>query len=93
MSQRLHHFSSRYIFVAVTIAARRGVIIKGGHLCRKASPHQAVVFDKTGTLTLGRPAVHEIRSVERPQNEALAIAAALDQYSNHQLPKRLCAVP
>jgi Cd2+/Zn2+-exporting ATPase len=32
---------------------------------------------------LGRPGVHEIRSVERPEEEALAYAAALDQFSNH----------
>jgi len=71
------------VFVAVTIAARRGVIIKGGIFVEKLARVKTVVFDKTGTLTLGRPAVHEIRSVERPDNEALMYAAALDQYSNH----------
>jgi Cd2+/Zn2+-exporting ATPase len=44
---------------------------------------KTVVFDKTGTLTLGKPAVHEIRTVQRPSDEALAFAAALDQFSNH----------
>lgn len=71
------------IFVAVTVAAKRGVIIKGGIFVEKLARIKAVVFDKTGTLTLGRPAVHEIRSVDRPQSEALTYAAALDQYSNH----------
>ncbi|MFB3889604.1 MAG: heavy metal translocating P-type ATPase [Candidatus Bathyarchaeia archaeon] len=71
------------VFVAITIAARRGVIIKGGVYVEKLDRVKTVVFDKTGTLTLGRPAVHEIRSVERPQDEALAYAAALDQFSNH----------
>jgi Cd2+/Zn2+-exporting ATPase len=71
------------IFVAITIAARRGVIIKGGVYVEKLNRVKTVVFDKTGTLTLGRPGVHEIRSVDRPQEEALAYAAALDQFSNH----------
>ncbi len=71
------------IFVAITIAARRGVIIKGGVYVEKLTRIKTVVFDKTGTLTLGRPGVHEIRSVERPEEEALAYAAALDQFSNH----------
>jgi len=71
------------VFVAVTVAARRGVIIKGGVFVEKLSRVGTVVFDKTGTLTLGRPGVHEIRSVERPEEEALAFAAALDQFSNH----------
>jgi len=71
------------VFVAITIAARRGVIIKGGVYVEKLNKIKTVVFDKTGTLTLGRPGVHEIRSVERPEEEALAYAAALDQFSNH----------
>jgi Cd2+/Zn2+-exporting ATPase len=71
------------VFVAITIAARRGVIIKGGVYVEKLNRVKTVVFDKTGTLTLGRPGVHEIRSVERSGDEALAYAAALDQFSNH----------
>jgi Cd2+/Zn2+-exporting ATPase len=71
------------VFVAITIAARKGAIIKGGIYVEKLARVKTVVFDKTGTLTLGRPAVHEIRSVERPEEEALAYAAALDQFSNH----------
>jgi Cd2+/Zn2+-exporting ATPase len=71
------------IFVAVTIAARRGVIIKGGIYVEKLARVKTVVFDKTGTLTLGRPTVHEVRPVEKTVEEALAYAAALDQYSNH----------
>jgi Zn2+/Cd2+-exporting ATPase len=71
------------IFVAITIAARRGVIIKGGIFVEKLAKVKRVVFDKTGTLTLGRPSVHEVHLVERTENEALSYAAALDQFSNH----------
>jgi Cd2+/Zn2+-exporting ATPase len=71
------------VFVAITIAARRGVIIKGGVYVEKLAKVKRVVFDKTGTLTLGRPDVHEVRLVQRTEDEALAMAAALDQFSNH----------
>jgi Cd2+/Zn2+-exporting ATPase len=71
------------VLVAITVAARRGVIIKGGIYVEKLAKVKRVVFDKTGTLTLGRPAVHEIRLVERTEEDALAMAAALDQFSNH----------
>jgi Cd2+/Zn2+-exporting ATPase len=71
------------VFVAVTIAARRGVIIKGGIYVEKLAKVKRVVFDKTGTLTLGRPSVHEVRLVQRTEEKALALAAALDQFSNH----------
>ncbi len=71
------------VFVAITIAARRGVLIKGGIYVEKLAKVKRVVFDKTGTLTLGRPSVHEVRLAHRTELEALALAAALDQFSNH----------
>jgi Cd2+/Zn2+-exporting ATPase len=71
------------VFVAITIAARRGVLIKGGIYVEKLAKVKRVVFDKTGTLTLGRPSVHEVRLAHRTEQEALAMAAALDQFSNH----------
>ena len=77
------------VFVAITIAAKRGVIIKGGIFVEKLARIKTVIFDKTGTLTLGRPAVHEIRSLERPQEEVLAYAAAIDQFSNHPVAKAI----
>jgi Zn2+/Cd2+-exporting ATPase len=75
------------IFVAITVAAKKGVIIKGGVFIEKLARVRRVVFDKTGTLTLGRPAVHEVRRVDnsKAETEALAYAAALDQYSNHPI--------
>jgi Cd2+/Zn2+-exporting ATPase len=73
------------VFVAITIAARRGVVIKGGIYVEKLAKVKRVVFDKTGTLTLGRPAVHQVNLVQRTEKEALAYAAALDQFSNHPI--------
>ena len=77
------------VFIAITIAARRGVIIKGGVFVEKLARVRKVVFDKTGTLTLGKPAVHEVRPVERAEEDALAYAAALDQFSNHPVSKAI----
>jgi Cd2+/Zn2+-exporting ATPase len=71
------------ILVAITVAAKRGVIIKGGIYVEKLAKVKKVVFDKTGTLTLGRPDVHEVRLVARTEEDALALAASLDQFSNH----------
>ncbi len=73
------------VLMAVTVAAKRGIIIKGGIYIEKLAHVKTVVFDKTGTLTLGRPSVHEFKQVDihRTKEEALAYAAALDQYSNH----------
>jgi Cd2+/Zn2+-exporting ATPase len=75
------------VFIAITIAAKRGVIIKGGVFIEKLARVSRVVFDKTGTLTLGRQTVHEVRRVDisKAENEAIAYAAALDQFSNHPI--------
>ncbi len=75
------------VFIAITIAAKRGVIIKGGIFIEKLAQVKRVVFDKTGTLTLGRQAVHQVRRVDisKAEDEAITYAAALDQFSNHPI--------
>ncbi|MFH0897482.1 MAG: cation-translocating P-type ATPase [Candidatus Bathyarchaeota archaeon] len=71
------------VFTAITAAARRGVIIKGGVYVEKMDQVKAVLFDKTGTLTLGKPSVQEIKTIEETDERALMYAAALEQFSNH----------
>jgi Cd2+/Zn2+-exporting ATPase len=73
------------IFAAVTIAARKGVLVKGGICIEKLARVKAIVFDKTGTLTLGTPMVNDVDSVEKSDQRALKYAAALEQFSNHPL--------
>ncbi|MCW4055273.1 MAG: cation-translocating P-type ATPase [Candidatus Bathyarchaeota archaeon] len=80
------------LFTAVTIAARRGVIIKGGVYVEKMDKIKAVLFDKTGTLTLGRPTVHCVKGVTGMDEEALTYAAALEQFSNHPLAQAIVKI-
>jgi Cd2+/Zn2+-exporting ATPase len=77
------------IFTAVTIAARKGVIIKGGIYVEKMAKVRAIVFDKTGTLTFGTPVVHEIKAAGELNQKVLAYAAALEQFSNHPIAKAI----
>jgi len=77
------------IFTAVTIAARKGVIIKGGVYVEKMDKVKAVMFDKTGTLTLGAPVVHDIKTAEELDERVLTYAAALEQFSNHPIAKAI----
>jgi len=73
-------------FTAVTTAAKKGVIIKGGVYVEKMDKVKTVVFDKTGTLTLGKLWVNELNCLNQTNDQkALMYAAALDQYSNHPL--------
>ncbi len=75
-------------FTAITTAARKGIIIKGGVYIEKMNKVRTVVFDKTGTLTLGQPAVREVNCSDQANDRrALTYAAALERYSNHPLAK------
>ncbi len=42
---------------AISRAARKGMIIKGGDIADNIAGLETIVFDKTGTLTIGRPEV------------------------------------
>lgn len=73
------------IFTAITAAARRGVIVKGGAYIEKMAQIKAIVFDKTGTLTLGKPIVFEASTFANFDGNLLGYVAALEQYSNHPM--------
>lgn len=80
------------IVSAITAAARRGVLIKGGIHLEALQRIKAVAFDKTGTLTLGRPIITGARSMECTGEDSciacddmLALAAAIERRSSHPL--------
>lgn len=46
--------------VGTGVAAKHGVLVKGGAALERVSELKRVVFDKTGTLTMGKPRVSSI---------------------------------
>jgi heavy metal translocating P-type ATPase len=66
-------------------AAERGVLMRTGEAFQTLRRVQRVVFDKTGTLTEGRPAVRQIVAVACPEEELLALVAAVEASSEHPL--------
>jgi Cd2+/Zn2+-exporting ATPase len=76
------------LFSAITAAAHRGILLKGGVHIEAAAAVRVVALDKTGTLTRGKPEVTAIRAVAGlTENELLAWAAAAEQLSEHPLAK------
>jgi Cu2+-exporting ATPase len=83
------------ISVGSALAARSGVLFRGGDAIEMAARLGAVVFDKTGTLTVGRPMVTALEpfpAVDLPDGRTdvealwmLQLAASLEQQSRHPL--------
>jgi heavy metal translocating P-type ATPase len=75
---------------AISLAARRGIVIRNPAILEQIDKCRTVVLDKTGTLTYGQPALSEIQLAPGWQkNDLLALAASLEQYSKHPLARAL----
>ncbi|MBQ8148800.1 MAG: cadmium-translocating P-type ATPase [Lachnospiraceae bacterium] len=71
-------------------ASARGILIKGSNYLEALAKVKYMVFDKTGTLTQGVFQVTQICPVEgMEQEELLAYAAQVENYSNHPISKSL----
>src|SRR5262252_7635414 len=70
----------------LSVAARRGVVVKGGAVLERLARCTTLLLDKTGTITSGRPTVAGVISAGPvPADEVLRLAASLDQVSGHVL--------
>lgn len=71
---------------AVSLAARRAIIIKDPAVLEKIGTCRVAIFDKTGTLTYGKPSLAELvvgDGFER--GDVLTLVASLERYSKHPL--------
>ena len=73
------------IAAALAAGARRGLLMKGGAVLETAGAVNVIALDKTGTLTEGRPKVTDVVTFDRPEDEVLRLAAALESGSSHPL--------
>jgi heavy metal translocating P-type ATPase len=71
---------------AISLAARRSIIVKNPAVLEQLSKCKTLILDKTGTLTYGRPTLKEIVCAPGFEGqEVLRLAASLEQYSKHPL--------
>ena len=74
----------------MSVAARLGVVVKGGGVLERLGQCRTVLLDKTGTLTSGHPAVAAVLApAPWPAEQVLGLAASLDQASGHVLASAL----
>ncbi len=72
--------------VSSGLAARAGLLFRGGDAIETAARLRTVLFDKTGTLTVGRPMVSGVEPVEGiTADHLLQLAASLEATTRHPL--------
>jgi heavy metal translocating P-type ATPase len=80
------------VVVATGRAAQLGALFRTGEALERLAGARIVAFDKTGTLTRGRPElVHFMPGAGVHDNEALALAAAVEQRSEHPIARAITA--
>ena len=78
------------MIAALATASRLGILVKSVRFFETACQIDTVVFDKTGTLTHGQLSVAAIRASEPfGEDEALALAAAVETHSRHPVAKAI----
>lgn len=77
---------------STALAAKNGILIRNRDALERAKDIKTMAFDKTGTLTEGHFGVQNIYTDGMNEDEALAIAAALETSSEHPLGKAIVEV-
>jgi len=79
------------VMVGVGKAAEYGILIRQGDALQTAGKIDLVILDKTGTITEGHPAVTRVHALDNDENKLLALAAGLEQHSEHPLAEAIVA--
>lgn len=82
--------SSAPMIAAISVAIKRGILIKNSKFIEELTEVNAVVFDKTGTITNGDLTLTEVFMVEGVSREELFIAAlTVAEASTHPISRAL----
>jgi heavy metal translocating P-type ATPase len=73
------------ILSALSVAARGGVLFKGGAALEGLADVRTFAFDKTGTLTTGRAGVTAIKALDGTDDDLLARLSGLEAQSEHPI--------
>ena len=77
------------IMVGTGLGAKRGVLFKNATALETSARINTVVMDKTGTLTKGEPEVTDVIAEGIPEEEMLAMVAAVERESEHPLARAI----
>ena len=77
------------IMVGTGQGARAGILVKNAEALERAEKITVLALDKTGTLTCGTPQVTDVVTYGLVRDEALSLAAALEENSEHPLARAI----
>ena len=77
------------IMVGTGQGARAGILVKNAEALERAEKITVLALDKTGTLTCGTPQVTDVVALAATREEALGLAGALEQNSEHPLARAI----
>jgi Cu+-exporting ATPase len=79
------------VMVGIGVAAKQGILIKGGNTIEMLSEIKCIVFDKTGTLTTGEFKIENL-AVFGSNDEILVknILYSIESQSTHPIAKSIC---
>jgi heavy metal translocating P-type ATPase len=78
------------IIGAISLAAKRGIVIRDAAVLERIGRCRTIVLDKTGTLTYGEPTLTDvILGGWWGDVSALQLAASLERYSKHPLARAI----
>ena len=79
------------IMVGTGRGAELGILFREGSALETLSHADCVVLDKTGTLTKGHPELTDLSTFGLSESEALALAAAVEDASEHPIARAIVA--
>lgn len=71
------------ILSALSAAARRGVLFKGGAALETLAAVDTFAFDKTGTLTTGKAVVNRVVALDGDEDGLLGLLSGVEAHSEH----------
>ena len=81
------------VMSGLAVAARLGILVKGGGVLEEGRRLKALALDKTGTLTEGTPSITRILlAQEQSEARALHLAASLNAHSRHPIASSFAAL-
>ncbi|MGE4292143.1 MAG: heavy metal translocating P-type ATPase [Desulfovibrio sp.] len=83
--------ASTAVSAAMSAAARRNILIKGGRFLEEVGKTDIVCFDKTGTLTTTEPVLARIFGIDIAEEELLRLAVSVEAHNHHPLAQAIKA--